>query len=140
MLRCVSTSSTVEPITLGEIKDLLRIDDESFDAQLPLLISTAREVVERQTGWALVTADYEWTPIGDRRTPLPLLPAQLTSDADAYPLEFSTVPGPIPPPLKIAIALLVGEMIKNPEASVSERVTENPAFQRAIWPYRRMDM
>lgn len=140
MLRRVSVADPQEPLALSELKELLRIDDGVFDAQLPLMLAAAREVVEHQTGWALVEADYEWTPVGDRRSPLPLWPATVTSAAADYPVLLKTEPGPAPAALRIAISLLVGEMLKNPEAGITQDMIESPAFQRAVWSCRRMDM
>lgn len=139
MLRCVSAVPVAsEPITVAEVKDMLRIDGDEFDAQLPRLIAAAREVVERQTGWALVAASYEWTPTDDRRRDLPLMPATATSAEGVYPMLFTTAPSYAPAALTTAIVLLVGDAIRNPEASVGVNVTQNPAFERLVWPYRRM--
>lgn len=140
MLRRVSQTDPAEPLTIGEVKDMLRIDDDDFDTQLPLFIAAAREVVEQQTGWALVDAEYEWTPVGERRDPLPLLPATVTSAEGAYPLKLTTQAGPAPAALKVAIVLLVGEIIKNPEALITDDMIESPAFQRLVFPYRRMEL
>ncbi|MGS1116878.1 head-tail connector protein [Castellaniella sp. UC4442_H9] len=141
MLRCISdVLPDAEPVTVAQAKELLRIDDDIFDAQLPTLIASAREVVERQTGWALVAADYEWTPVGDRRAPLPLLPATVTSGVDVYPVLLTTSPTRTPVALRAAIVLLVGDALRSPEAAVSQDMVQNPAFERLIWAYRRMDM
>lgn len=140
MLRRVSQTDPAEPLTIGEVKDMLRIDDSDFDMQLPLFIAAAREVVEQQTGWALVDAEYEWTPVGERRDPLPLLPATVTSVEGVYPLKLMTQAGPAPAALKVAIVLLVGEILKNPEALITDDMIESPAFQRLVFPYRRMEL
>lgn len=140
MLRRVSQTDPAEPLTIGEVKDMLRIDDDDFDTQLPLFIAAAREVVEQQTGLALVDADYEWTPVGERRDPLPLLPATVTSADGVYPVMLTTQAGPTPAALKVAIVLLVGELIKNPEALITDDMIESPALQRLVFPYRRMEL
>src|SRR5690606_25415121 len=140
MLRRVSQTDPAEPLSIDEVKAMLRIDDDDFDTQLPLFIAAAREVVEQQTGWALVDADYEWTPVGGRRDPLPLLPATVTSEEGVYPVRLTTEAGPAPAALKVAIVLLVGEIIKNPEAVITDDMIENPAFQRLVFPCRRMEL
>ena len=140
MYRRVSQNEPTEPLTPAEVKQMLRIDEDEFDTQLPLLMAAAREVVEQQTGWALVEADYEWTPVGERREPLPLWPASVTSGDADYPILFTTEAAPVPAALKVAIVLLVGEILKNPEAVITDDMIENPAFQRLVFPHRRMDL
>lgn len=140
MLRRVSQIEPAEPLTVGEVKGMLRIDGDEFDTQLPLFLAAAREVVERQTGWALVDADYEWTPVGERRDPLPIWPATITSDEGVFPVTLTAEAGPAPAALKVAIVLLVGEIIKNPEAVITDDMVESPAFQRLVFPYRRMEL
>lgn len=52
----VTTAPTVEPITLAEAKQHLRIDYSDHDAMITRLIQVAREYVENRTGRQLVTA------------------------------------------------------------------------------------
>jgi uncharacterized phiE125 gp8 family phage protein len=51
----VSTAPAVEPVTLTEAKDHLRIDDSSSDTLVSSLIVAARQQVEQDTGRALIT-------------------------------------------------------------------------------------
>lgn len=48
------TPPTAEPVTVAEAKAALRIDGTEFDALLPGLIASAREVAEQETGRQLV--------------------------------------------------------------------------------------
>ncbi|WP_417251070.1 head-tail connector protein [Castellaniella sp.] len=136
MLR-VTVAATVEPITVADVKVVLRLDDTGFDTVLPAMIAAAREIVERQTGLALASATYEWTPIAGRTEPLPLLPAVITSGEGIYPMTLQTTATVAPEALKAAMYLLVGDMIANTEASTERALVENPAFDRLIAPYRR---
>ncbi len=67
----------IEPVTLAEVKDHLRIDDTADDAVLTILIQAARENVEHQQKRQLITATYEYTldgfPAGDIVLPMPPL-------------------------------------------------------------------
>lgn len=137
MLRVV-TQATVEPVTLDEAKFQLRVDDNDSDALIGALITAAREVVERQTGYALAAASYEWTPEGDRTDPLPILPGTATSAVGEYPILFTTSPGVVPAALKAAILLLIGDLFANREAGVEKALTENPAVQNLMFPFRRV--
>lgn len=49
------TAPTVEPVDSDDVKAALRIDGTEFDALLPGLISSARQVAEQETGRAFVT-------------------------------------------------------------------------------------
>lgn len=136
MLRVV-TQATVEPVTLDEAKLHLRADDDS-DTLIGALITAAREIVERQTGYALAAASYEWTPEGDRTDPLPILPGTMTSAVGEYPILFTAMPGVVPVALKAAIMLLIGDLFANREAGTDKPLAENPAVQNLIWPFRRV--
>lgn len=137
MLRTV-TAATDEPVDVEWVKFRLRIDTDALDDHLPSMITAAREIVERQTGFALVEASYEWSPEGDRTTPLPLWPGTVTSEEDVYPILFDTTPGPAPEPLKSAICLLVGDLLANTEANTEKLLSENPAVQNLMFPFRRV--
>lgn len=139
MLRVVTqTVADGEPVTLAEAKLHLRADDTDSDTLISALITAAREVVERQTGYALAAASYEWTPEGDRTAPLPILPGTVTSALGVYPILFTTAPGPVPAALKAAILLLVGDLFANTEANTEKPLTENPAVQNLMFPFRRV--
>ncbi|CAM5220396.1 hypothetical protein CDEF62S_00641 [Castellaniella defragrans] len=137
MLR-VTVAATVEPITVDNVKVILRLDDTAFDTVLPAMIAAAREIVEGQTGLALATATYEWTPEAGRTEPLPLLPATVTSAEGVYPITIQTSATVAPAALKAAMYLLVGDMLANTEASTEQALVENPAFERLIAPHRRV--
>lgn len=137
MLRALTIPSP-EAISIDEVKLRLRIDGDSMDTMLPGCITAAREIVERQTGYALAAVDYEWTPIGARISPLPICPGVVTSAAAEYPILFTTSPGPVPEALKSAVVLLVGDMIANTEAGTEKLLHENPAVQNLIFPFRRV--
>ena len=136
MLRLM-TAATVEPVSLDEAKAHLRLTDSEEDALIRAYITAAREVVERQTGYALAEATYAWS--GEDVEEIPLLPAQRTSQEGEKPFVFVTHPGPVPAPLRAAILLLVGDLYANREAAV-ERNVENPAFSRLISPYQRVSL
>ena len=138
MLRTL-TAATTEPVSLAEAKLHVNCIHGADDSLLTGFITAARETVERQTGVALATADYEWTPECDRREPLPIWPGTVTSAVDDYPVLFTTDPGPLPAPLRAAILLLVGDMYANRESGiVGVSHTDNPTYDRLIWPYRRI--
>jgi len=59
MIINVKTAPTVEPITVSEVKDHLRITTADFDTILGELITAAREYVEKITGRALVQRTLE---------------------------------------------------------------------------------
>ncbi|MBV2160241.1 head-tail connector protein [Achromobacter denitrificans] len=134
MLRLI-TAPTGEPVEPTFVKTLLRIDDDAFDTVLPALISTAREVVERQTGYALADGVYAWEPVGPRTSPLPIRPAVVTSAAGARPIMFRVEPGVVPESLKLAITMLVGDFILKPEATTERIVAENPALKRILFSH-----
>lgn len=136
MLRLL-VPATEEPVSLAEAKTHLVLLHDSDDVLITAFIAAAREVVEQQTGYALVEASYAWSPIGRGRTLPPIEPAVVTSEWDDYPILFTTVPGPAPAALRAAILLLVGDLYANREASV-EGLSENPAVDRLVFPYRRV--
>ena len=137
MLRLI-TAATVEPVSVEQAKRLLHIDHDALDADIPGVIAAARELVERRTGFALAEASYEWTPVGSRRSPLPIWPGETFSDAGAVPVLFTSKPGPAPEPLKLAIVMLVGDLLENPEAAGEKVLHENPGFARLVFPYTRV--
>ena len=137
MLRLI-TAATVEPVSMAQVKRLLHIDHDALDEDIPGVIAAARELVERRTGFALAEASYEWTPVGGRESPLPIWPGEATSEAGAFPILFTSKPGPVPEPLKLAIVMLVGDMLENPEAAGEKVLHENPGFARLVFPYTRV--
>ncbi|WP_033450740.1 head-tail connector protein [Bordetella bronchiseptica] len=132
MLRLIK-SPTKEPVDLEFVKGLLRIDHDAFDLVLPSLVAAAREVVERQTGFGLADAEYQWTPVGARTAPLPIRPATVISVDGARPIVLRVEPSLIPESLKLAIAMLVGGLLANPESSVEKIVAENPALKAILF-------
>lgn len=134
MLRLI-TAAQEEPVDLEFIKGLLRIDHGAFDSILPSLVAAARGEVERQTGYALAQAEYEWTPVGGRSAPLPILPATVLSADGVRPIVFRTTPAAVPEGLKLAIAMLVGDYLLKPEASTEKLVAENPALRRILFSH-----
>lgn len=137
MLRVV-TQATDEPVTLAEAKLHLRADGDDSDTLIGALITAAREIVERQTGYALAAASYEWTPEGDRTEPLPIWPGTVTSEAGVYPILFTTEPGVVPAALKAAALLLIGDLFANTEAGTEKALAANPAVQNLMFPFRRV--
>lgn len=138
MLRTV-TAATAEPVSVAEAKQRLSAIHSADDTMIADMIVAARETVERVTGYALAIASYEWTPEGDRREPLPIWPGTVTSAVGAYPVLFTSAPGPVPGPLRDAILLLVGDMYAIREAGIVGAIhTDNPTFDRLIWPHRRI--
>jgi uncharacterized phiE125 gp8 family phage protein len=55
------TAPALEPVTLAEIKEHARIDGSDEDAYLTLLITAARELVERWTGRCIITQTWKLT-------------------------------------------------------------------------------
>ena len=51
-----STAPTIEPITVDELKDHLRIETNDFDLELASLISVARKSLEIETGLVVFTS------------------------------------------------------------------------------------
>lgn len=138
MLR-TRTPATEEPVSLEEAKAHLAVIHAADDTLIGALIVAAREVVERATAYALVVASYEWSPVGERRAPLPIEPGSVTSAPGEYPVLFDTVPGPVPAPLRAAILLLVGDLYANREAGITGTThVENPTVDRLMFPYRRV--
>ncbi len=56
---------TVEPVTLVEAKEHLRVTHEDDDALIDVYISAAREAVELHTGRALAAGTYRWVYEGE---------------------------------------------------------------------------
>lgn len=138
MLRTVSPA-TEEPVSLSEAKAHLAVIHNADDALIGAFIAAARESVERNTGYALVEASYEWAPVGQRQSPLPIEPATVTSAAGEYPVLFTTTPGPMPGPLRAAILLTLGDLYANREGLVvGATCVENPTVDRLMFPYRRV--
>lgn len=137
MLRLI-TAATAEPVSVEQTKRLLHIDHDALDEAIPGVITAARELVERRTCFALAEASYEWTPVGGRESPLPIWPGETSSEPGAYPVLFTTKPGPVPEPLKLAIVMLVGDMLEHPEAAGEKVLHENPGFARLVFPYTRV--
>lgn len=74
MTMLLLTPPSVEPVTLAETKDYLRISSASEDDLLNGLIATARETVEKLTGTALITQSWrlyldDWPLQGIVRVP-----------------------------------------------------------------------
>lgn len=109
-----------EPLTLGEVKEHLRIDDDSQDAELNGIIAAARKEFETQTFRQLITATWELrldkfpsgrTPITLPRAPLLLINsiqyvdptdvsipgALLTLDAAKYQVSLDREPARLVP-------------------------------------------
>lgn len=55
------TAPAVEPVSLQEAKDWLRVDHASDDALIEDLIAAAREYAENVTGLRLVAQTWDWT-------------------------------------------------------------------------------
>lgn len=153
------TPATVEPVTMTEAKEHLRVTHDEDDDLIERLITGAREFVEQQTGRALAAASYRYT--GTLKL-LPLVPAEVTSvealqsdgvtwDADAdvaydadrnlltgttrcqHKVEFTTDPGEVPQALKDAILLRVQAGYDGENGS-AERYRD--AAVTLAWPYR----
>lgn len=58
MTMLLLTPPAVEPVTLAEMKDYLRLSSTSEDELLAGLLAAARQTVERETGTALVTQTW----------------------------------------------------------------------------------
>lgn len=76
----LKTAPTIEPITLKEAKEHLRVDLDDDDFLITALIETARLLIEKRTGRALIT--QTWQLILDEDTEeieLPYPPLQSVS-------------------------------------------------------------
>ncbi len=58
MTYALTTPPMAEPLTLAEVKTHLRLEGSEEDALLALLISTAREHLERETGLCLIAQGW----------------------------------------------------------------------------------
>jgi hypothetical protein len=131
------TKPDKEPVTLAEAKLHLHQDSDASDALITSHITAAREVIELETGCALVEVAYSWMPEGEGRE-LPLTPAKITSPPNELPILFTTYGFTVmPAALKAAILLMVGDLMENREASSSKSLTVNPAVRRLIDPFVR---
>lgn len=54
------TAPAVEPVTLEEARDHLRVDSDAEDALISELIAAARQWCEQHTGRQFVTATFDW--------------------------------------------------------------------------------
>lgn len=61
--RC-TVQPTAEPVTLGEMRDQLRVDTITEDSLLSLYVSAARQRAERETGRAIVSQTWQMTADG----------------------------------------------------------------------------
>lgn len=67
----------LEPLSLAEAKDLLRVSDGAEDALITRLIAAARSSVERAAGLALISQNWAWWCdgwVGSMAITLPLWP------------------------------------------------------------------
>ena len=81
----VVTEPTVEPITLAELKEHLRIDGVEQDAYLTALITSARQRVERYLNRALITQTLRLTlDKAGERIELPRAPLLTISNIKVY--------------------------------------------------------
>jgi uncharacterized phiE125 gp8 family phage protein len=71
------TAPALEPVTLQEAKDHLRVDSTAADAEIEPLIVAARQYVERTRGIALISTVFDWFmdewPEGSLMVPRPPL-------------------------------------------------------------------
>lgn len=139
MLRLVSAVPAAdEPVTLAEAKQHLVVIHDADDALILAYIAAAREVVEQQTGYALVAATYDWTPGLPGWTELPIEPGNVESAEGSLPVRFTTTPGAIPAALRAAVLLKAADLYANREAGITGTIhVVNPAFDRLTFPYRR---
>ena len=59
----VSTAPTIEPVTLQEVKEYLRVDDSTDERVVRPFIETARRFCEEHTGRALMTQTLKLHPL-----------------------------------------------------------------------------
>lgn len=68
---------TIEPVTIAEVRQYLKLTSTARDAELKLLIEAARQRYESDTGTQLLNATFEWRldrfPIGAIELPKPPL-------------------------------------------------------------------
>lgn len=82
----------VEPVTVAEVKEQLRIDGDEEDTLLETMITTARQLAEEETGRAFITQTWETTFWeGSNRIRLPRPEVQViesVTDRDGETLEY----------------------------------------------------
>jgi uncharacterized phiE125 gp8 family phage protein len=102
-----------EPVTVEELREQLRVDDDHEDALLAAKITAARRHVENLTGLAIAPATYEVTfdrfPSGELKMPkaplisvaavqfVDLTGAELTVDPASYAVDTASPDGWIVP-------------------------------------------
>lgn len=108
----VVVGPAVEPVTVAEVREHLRVDHTHEDRWLLAAIRTAREDVEGYTGRALITQTLEWSldgwPVGEAlRLPRPPLRSVVwlkwtgatgvatTVEAGTYQVDTLAAPGGI---------------------------------------------
>jgi uncharacterized phiE125 gp8 family phage protein len=81
----LDTAPAAEPVTLAEVKSMLRITDTADDDLINILITAAREVVEKFLNRALI--NQTWVQVSDsspRRFTLPYPPLQSVTSITSY--------------------------------------------------------
>jgi uncharacterized phiE125 gp8 family phage protein len=91
MRRFMLTPSGVEPLTLAEAKQWLRVDHLDDDGLIASLIRAAREVVEARTGRALLA--QTWRIVADHWPADGLLPLPLTPVASVVAVRLIDTAG-----------------------------------------------
>lgn len=125
-------TDAIEPVELAEAKAHLYVTHNADDAMIEALIASARETVERHTGLALVDADYAWT---QESAEVPLRPSEVTY-TDGVATGFTTTAAPLPPGLRAAILLIVGDLYALRESNVQGAIEPNPTVQMLMFPHR----
>jgi uncharacterized phiE125 gp8 family phage protein len=54
------TAPAIEPLTIDEVKDHLRVESSDYDNEIKSLIKEARQYVERITGRSLITQTWDY--------------------------------------------------------------------------------
>lgn len=110
MALALTSPPAVEPVSVAEAKDHLRVDQDHEDALIASLILTSRLHIETALGLALIDQAWQWTfdtwPKRMRTVTLPLRPVSAITEiatrdeadavtvmaADAYELDGNHVP------------------------------------------------
>lgn len=128
------TPPAIEPLTLDDAKNHLRVDSTDDDTLISALISAARDKIEGYTGRALITQTWEYVldmPNNKQRVPKPPLQkinninlidtngAVTTIDPTTYIVDTSGIYGRVTPVKASRLAFV------------------DPELWRGIWPWHR---
>lgn len=109
------TPPQVEPVTLEEAKEYLRVDGFDLDARIQALIPRAREACERFTRRAFIeqTWEVDCEIFSEDDLPYPPLMEIVSNDGTTirFKAGYGSTPEDVPPALKEAVLARIWEML-----------------------------